>query len=153
MITIDDKVLVGDSDDGHLEDDRDISAILNVAHDLGGKLCWPDVEYAQVGLIDGPGNEVVAYTAALLTLVTLTRRHDLVLVYDHSGSRALAIGIMYLSLVGGKVAERVDFMRRRGWEEIIGEIIARSSESLPRLHKAHVEAFNKVPFGILEALL
>ena len=153
MFIISDQVRIGNSDDGYLREDRDISAVLNVAQDLGGTLCWPDVEYAQVGLVDGPGNEVAAYAAAVMTLVALTRRHDLALVYDHSGSRALAIGVMYLSLIEGKITERIDYMRRREWDEIVSGIQKRSEKPLPQVHSAHVKVFNKIPFGILEALL
>lgn len=159
MIRIDEKVWIGNSDDGCLKLDSSggthdkISAVLNVAQDLKGRVYWPTVEYAQVGLIDGPGNEVVAYSAAIATLVTLTRRHDGVLVYDHSGGRALAVVIMYLSLIEGKVAERIDFLRRRSWDELMVVVGARSNKKLPRPHPAHREAFYKIPFSALEIIL
>lgn len=154
MIAIDDKVWVGDSDDGHLADNDEISAVLNTAQDLSGRLCWPQVEYSQVGLVDGPGNEVVNYCSAILALVSLTRRHDAILVYDHNGSRALAVGVMYLSLTEGKVMERVDFLRRRCWDELIHSLEEAYKAPLPvKAHIAHIKAFNKIPFSVLEALL
>lgn len=154
MIAIDDKVWVGNSDDGYLKTNREITALLNVASDLSGRVCWPAVEYAQVGLEDGPGNEVVEYCAAILALVALTRRHDAILVYDHAGSRALAVGVMYLSLTEGKVAERVDFLRRRGWDELVATVQDGYKAAVPfKSHPAHIEAFDQIPFSMLEALL
>lgn len=153
MICLNEKILVGVSDDGYLKDDPDVDAVLNVAHDLAGKVSWPCVEYAQVGLIDGPGNEVVTYCAALLALISLSRHYSRVLVYDHSGSRALAVVIMYAALTEGKVAERVDFMRRRSWDEILLDLSSRAGKRLVEPNPEHRKAFYDLPFGILEALL
>ncbi len=153
MIRLNEKILVGTSDDGHLKDNPEVKAVLNVAHDLRGVKCWPRVEYAQVGLMDGPGNEVSTYCAALMALLSLERRYDRILVYDHSGSRALAVVIMYTALTEGKVAERVDFMRRRSWDEILLDLSSRAGKRLAEPNPEHRKAFYDLPYGILEALL
>ena len=158
MTRIDEKVWVGDSDDGHLKDNPEFSAVLNVAHDLEGVLSWPEVEYMQVGLVDGPGNEVITYCAAIVALVALTQKHDKILMYDHNGGRALAVALMYLTVLEGKIVKRVGNPtlfphRRRGWEEHIFDLRTKHTGKLPDSNAAHVAAFYKIPYDILEVLL
>lgn len=154
MIQLSDNLWVGDSDDSYLKDAMldGVDAVLNVAHDLQGKCSWPKVEYAQVGLIDGPGNEISGYCAAVMSLVALLRRHDVVMVYDHDGGRALVVALMYLNLTFGKYRrEPVEWSHWMTWEERLATLTW--IEGLPTPHTAHIEAFNRLPYGVLEALL
>ena len=74
-------------------------------------------------------------------------------VVDHNGSRAIAVAIMYVALTGGKVIERVDFMRRRSWDEILLDLSRRAGGRLIEPNPEHRKAFYDLPYGILEALL
>lgn len=153
MIRLTDGVWIGDS-----ADVRDVGvvgagAVLNVARDLTGMVGWPNVEYAQVGLVDGPGNDVNDYVAALLVLAAMLQRHDCVLVYDHAGMRALAIGIMWVSLKGGRRPAHPSFQRRAGWDELLDELRGRCKCRVPTPDDAHREAYGRIPFGLLEALI
>lgn len=131
-----------------------IGGVLNVAVDLNGEQGWPDVEYAQVGLVDGPGNETTDYCAALLALVALVRRHENILVYDHNGGRALAVGLMYLSLMESKRVVHPTFMGcRLGWGQVLDVVRIYTGMPLPSPHTAHAKAFEKIPFGLLEAFI
>jgi hypothetical protein len=124
------------------------TAVLNVAQDLAGAIGWPDVEYAQVGLIDGPGNEVGDYCSAILALRMLTRRHDVVLVYDHAGERALVVGMMYLNVVEGQFrSHTAAWGYWPTWQERLA--LVRRILQLPEPHAAHAEAFNLIPWGVL----
>lgn len=155
MIKLSDKVWIGNSLDGagyDFEFDK-IKAILNVAQDLQGLVGWPDgFEYAQVGLIDGPGNEMTAYCAAILCLKTLLQRHDSVLVYDHDGGRAMVVALMYLNLTGGQL--RPDPMAWSHWPTWSERVVLSCPRcaGLPMVHSAHVTAFNKMPWGLIEVL-
>lgn len=113
----------------------EFSAVLNVTVDY-----WPihystEIEYATVGLIDGPGNDLAAYHAAVLKLCSLLRHHT-VLVHDHNGaSQAVAVCIMTLHL-----------LHRRGWtywQEKIGR----------EPHEAHKHAFNRMNWRLLTSVL
>lgn len=162
MTKLTDNLWIGDSDDEQALDKApfEITAILNVAQDLQPTCGWDDgVESMQVGLIDGPGNEVVAYCAAVLALVALSRRHDRVLVYDHDGGRALAVALMYLNLVEGKYrADPLSWSHWLTWEERSVKVLTTwyesdQSSSLPIPHPAHAEVFARMPFGVMEAIL
>lgn len=154
MIRVAEGLWVGDSDDarGYVEE---IDGVLNVAQDLQSRVGWPYVEHMQVGLIDGPGNELVTYNAAVMALVTLCRRHKGVLIYDHKGGRAMAVSAMYLNLIGGKFRlNPLSWSHWLTWDERIREIkISETDEILPTVHEAHKHAFAKLPYGLLEALL
>lgn len=106
--------------------------ILNVAQDLCGKCGWPAVEYAQVGLIDGPGNTLAGYAAAILALAELQKRGK-TLVFCHTGGRALAVVLMYLEMHA-----------RRGWDVWLRVLNERVEGDLPVVHDAHRQAFNKL---------
>lgn len=148
---------VGNSEDGMFADlaINDITGVLNVAVDLqdsGGPA--RDIECMKVGLVDGPGNEVVTYCAAILAVSSLFRRHEAVLVYDHDGGRATAVSMMYLNLVRGKHRpDPVGWSWWMSWDERLAAIDAEVLTRLPKPHEAHVRAFGKVPFGILETIL
>lgn len=115
-----------------------VQSILNVAQDLRGEAGWPDVDYMQVGLIDGPGNTVAAYHAAVLALVALQKRAT-TLVMCHGGSRSMSVCLMYLNLV---VAER-------GWDGWIELLSERVDGDLPVPHPAHRDMFNKLNWKLL----
>lgn len=155
MIKFTDKLVIGESADVEHGDlgKHGITAVLNVASDLPKhKKCGDGMEYAQVGLVDGPGNEVGDYCAAVLALSSLVRRHSRVLVYDHDGARSLVVGMMYLRLVEGKVKVRSDYLRRRTWEEMGGWVLGYFEDKGVSIHQAHVEAFDKLPYGLLEVM-
>lgn len=140
MIQVDAGLWVGDSHDGDRADESDVSfgAVLCVAQDLEGLVGWGlGIEYMQVGLIDGPGNVMAAYHAAVLALVVLMRRHEVVLVYCHTGGRALAVAIMYLCLTG---------WRGWGWWE---NALRENNDDLPQVHEAHRAAFDKINWRLL----
>lgn len=157
MIQLTDSLWIGDSDDGYVFASSEVvGGVLNVAEDLRGECGWPDVEYAQVGLVDGPGNEITSYCAAILTLAALLRRHQVVVVYDHDGGRALAVCMMYLNLVGGKYRPHTTaWSHWLTWKERLAHVMTdvRANEVLPQVHTAHKEVFTKIPYGVLEVLL
>lgn len=166
MIRLTDELWIGVSNDAYLEKREQIvkacnnlksvgvTAILNVAHDLRCSLGWPDFECAQVGIVDGPGNEISGYCAAILALVSLRRKHDKVIIYDHDGGRSLAIALMYLNLVSGKQQPVSMFLGRwLTWGERLLTVDDSVRSLLPKVHPAHIEAFTKIPYGLLEALL
>lgn len=129
-----------------------IGAILCVSQDMWPTHCWADgYETGHVGLIDGPGNTITMYCAAILALHNLLTRNS-VLLCCHDGGRSVAVALMYLSLREGCIKERVDFLRRRSWEEVFMIMVDKVGK-LPIPHKVHIEAFSKIPFGILETLL
>lgn len=117
-----------------------IAAILNVAHDLKGVVGWPDVEYTQVGLIDGPGNALSTYYAAVLSLHGLIKRHR-TLVICHECSRSMAVAAMYLNIGAGY-----------NWKALITLLLERLDTDLPVPHEAHREAFDKMDWCTLQTL-
>lgn len=142
MIRLTDNLWIGTSDDEKKVSHDRITAVLNVAHDMTGTHGWADgIEYMQVGLIDGPGNPIAAYHAAVFALVTLLKRHD-TLACCHTGGRAMAVALMYLHLTGG-----------RGWDGRIELLKERVEDELPVPHEAHKEAFHKMNWRLLTAAL
>lgn len=141
MIRLTDDLWIGDSGDGFNARALNVDAVLNVARDLRGMVGHPTIEYAQVGLVDGPGNTHAAYCAAVLTLASLIERYE-VMVYCHTGSRSMAVALMYLNATA-----------RRGWDgwmELLGE---RVDIPLPVPHEAHRAAFDKINWRVLAKLL
>lgn len=142
MIRLSDTLWIGDSSVGQRElwSSR-IGAALNVAQDLRADIGWPDVEYMQVGLIDGPGNPLGAYYSAVLALDSLLLRRN-TLVFCHTGSRSMAVGAIYLNAKAGLK-----------WDELIALLRERVDGDLPSPHKAHREAFDRIDWKLLEKIL
>lgn len=140
----------GDAEHANLSE-VGITALLNVAHDLEGKRGHSDgLLYAQCGLMDGPGNVIAVYHAAVLMLSVLRNKTSRdegrkVLVYDHNGSsNAVAAVIMYLHVT-----------RRMGWEywlKIIAEKFAIPVEDA-RVNSAHRDAFNRINWRLLSSVI
>lgn len=107
-------------------------SVLNVAHDLRGKVGWPDVVYMQVGLIDGPGNTHAAYCAAALALHALQERGP-TMVFCHNGGRSLAVVLMYLNLLSP-----------HRWDDLLAILKERIDVKLPEVNEAHITAFNQI---------
>lgn len=169
MIKLADKIYIGNSSDEQYIDlvEFKIDGLLNVAKDLRGKYRWTtDIERAQVGLIDGPGNILSSYSAAVLVLYTLTDRCEGILVFDHDGGRSLAIVVMYLSLRNGKTSSHPTILNHWApWDvifkEVCGHAVYSQSErkddtgltKIPKVHEAHKEAYDVMPFSLLESLI
>ena len=138
MIKLTDDLWIGSADEkiGNIHT-VGIVSVLNVAQDLRGVCGWPDVEYAQVGLIDGPGNLAAAYYAAVLVLAMLLKRGR-VLVFCHSGGRSLAVALMYLSV-----------LTRIEWDRCFDMVRERVDVDLPAMHPAHKEVFDKMDHKFL----
>ena len=147
MIKLTENLWIGDSSDERHADlaSLDIAAVLNVAHDLGCTRRHPGIgpEYAHVGLVDGPGNTVADYCAAVLALATLVRRRGRVLVCCHSGGRAMAVALMYLDVVWGM----------HGWEWCLEILRERVDADLPVPHAAHRAVFERIDVRLLAGLL
>lgn len=167
-------IWVGDSDAAFLEGERagGISAVLNTAADLPPPLVaiddegryriwerWQGVEYAQVNLLDGPGNTTADYCAAVLTLASLVERHAQVLVYDHGGGRGLAVALMYLGLArgrrpaGGSGSAASSPHCWEPWSPLREYVRGKWGGDWPEVHEAHAAAYDKLPFAIMETLL
>lgn len=167
MINVADGIWVGSSSDeenlhryyknykSDMGKDLDISAVLNVAVDMPRKQYRLDIEYAQVGLVDGPGNLRSAYCASLLMLSTLLKRHKSVMVCCHDGkSRSIAVVVMYLTLKGGRVSSHPTFLNHwKSWDVIIKEIEIYCGNKIDDPHESHKEAWDNLPLGILEQLI
>ena len=147
---LEDKLWIGNSHDVEHGDLSSVDAILNVACDLRDTV-WRDdgLEYVQIGLIDGPGNEMIVYHAAVLMLVAL-HRHGSVLVYCHTGSRAISVAIMYLELTypSGTSAPHICGCGWDGWLERVHRILG---DGMLALHDAHRIAFEGINWRLLEA--
>lgn len=101
-------------------------AVLNVACDMAStRDCHDTAAVAHVGLIDGPGNEVEMYAAALYVLHTLMKKYD-VLVCCHTGSRALAVCVMYLAITSDT-----------SWDRIVELLNERMDKELFDMNEAH----------------
>lgn len=146
MTKITEMIWLGNSSDAEHADlaANGIQAILNVAHDLEGKRGWHDgVEYAQCGLVDGPGNTLASYHAAVMKLLALTRGGRRTLVYCHEGrSQSVAVAIMALH-VGGE---------RQGWDGWL-KIIREKKDEVVTPHEEHRRAFNRMNWRLLSSVL
>lgn len=122
-----------------------IGASLNVAQDLVSMIGWyHHIESMHVGLIDGDGNELCTYIAAVLALHALLKRHN-TLIYCHTGTRALTIAIMYLSAYTGK-----PYLSFDNWRSILGE---KSDIGLPMPIGVHIEAYEKMNWIFLKEMM
>ncbi len=156
MIHINDNIIVGKWEDVSHVVDNDIEGVLCVAQDMNIGSKWvKGVEYAQVGLVDGPGNTIAGYSSAVLTLATLLARHKKVMVCCHDGaSRSIAVAVMYLILKTGKVSTHPTFFNYwKTWDKMICEIYEKPGPTFLKVHLAHREACDRMPFGILEELV
>ena len=148
LTKITDCLWIGNSTDAVKADlhGNGISALMNCAHDLEGERGWNDhVEYAQCGLVDGPGNTMMAYHAAVMKLAALVMGGRKPLVYDHEGhSQSVAITICVLHILNG----------RRGWDYWRSFIVERGHE-LPddKPHPEHLTAFNRINWRVLMGVL
>lgn len=156
MIQITNGLWIGNNDDersGNL-DAIGIKAVLNTAHDLIGFRGWPHIEYAQVGIIDGPGNLPIAYISAALCIAILMERHNVILVYDHSAIRSLLAGITYLNLKEGQHrSSPTSWGYWPNFNERLEMVEQKIGLKLPRPHEAHEEVFNKIPWGLIAPLV
>ncbi len=137
-------IWLGNSRDMHEADLRKhkVDAILNTAHDLECNRGWPDgVLYVKCGLVDGPGNTMAAYHAAVLMLCSIVTGGRKVLVSDHdAGSRACAVIIMAMHA-----------MRRMGWEHW-AKIIAEKTGREVAVHLEHRKAFNRINWRLMSSV-
>lgn len=136
LVQLTDDVWVGNSADEKGSDLKGWAA-LNVAHDLRPTRGWPDVEYAHVGLVDGPGNPPEAYCAAVMALAALIAKGRRVMVCCHTGSRSVAVVAMYLHSVNGL-----------GWDHNMELLKERAAGDLPEPHRAHREACECLTFVV-----
>lgn len=159
MIRVADNLWVGGSTAPKNAPAVGAAAVLCVANDMRDNNDVFAIEYDQVGLVDGPGNEVTDYCAAMFCLKAMLRRHEAALVYDHDGRRAMVVAAMYLNLVGGQV--RPDPMSWSHWPTWIERITiistyCRDNEVVrliaSKIDQAHVDIFNKMPWGLIEVL-
>lgn len=142
MTQLTDNIWIGDSSVSW----RDVRAskidgVLNVAQDLRGIMGWPDVEYMQVGLIDGPGNPATSYCAAALALSALIGRHKRILVCCHTGSRSMAVVMMYLNIAAG-----------HSWDGLLALLRERVDADLPIPNAAHRAAFDGMDWRLLASI-
>lgn len=132
--------------------DFDLGAILNVAQDLRSTCGWAEVRYYHCGLVDGPGNPLSAYAAAVLTLHTILERGSC-LVCCHDGGRAVAVAMMYLILKRGKVSAHPTFLNHwTSWGKMWEELSDKLGMPIPTPHEAHREAFERLPLSLIEGL-
>lgn len=124
MNQITDNIWIGDSHDARNAEAlraAGITAILNVAHDLRDVLGWPEFHLAHCGLIDGPGNRLEHYVAAVNQLIAFIKDGHRVLIHCHAGhSRSVSVAIMYL-----------DRESKFGWEHWRAYIRERRPTMLP----------------------
>lgn len=147
MLNLTDNLWIGNSSDEELtlfhHKLKVIDSVLIVAHDMAPTNGWPDgIEYMQVGIIDGPGNPLAAYHAAVLALAALAKRGK-VLVCCHDGGRSLAVAIMYLYLVG----------EGPSWDESIDRLVARQVGVVPAINDVHKQAFRLMDWTMLSRVV
>lgn len=138
MVEIIENLFIGNSGDGY---DRSKAYLLNVAQDLPGVRGWPTCTYEQVALVDGPGNPLTSYIAAVMLLFNHVKLGT-VMVYCHEGSRSLTVVLMYLHIVTGL-----------GWDGCLQMVRERVEEELPVPHEAHREAFAKINWPLIRTLV
>ncbi len=145
MTRLTDYIWIGDSADAASSDlnEPKIAVLFNCAHDLQCIRGWVHgVEYVHVGLVDGPGNSLATYTAALLRLCSVVLGKQRVLVYDHDGgSRATALVIMCMHA-----------LHRRGWVHWLEWVRSKLDQQVAP-HDAHFHAFNAVNWRLVSQTL
>ena len=129
MIQITDNISIGGQYD---ERNAKVDVVLNVALDLVVTRSWPDVEYAHIPLIDGPGNHIGLYCAAVMSLISFGGKN--ILVCCHGGrSRSLAVVLMMMGV-----------RYRHRWDECLTILQERIDAELIEPHGAHKKAFDDV---------
>lgn len=119
-------------------------AVLVVAHDMVPTNDWKTgLEYMHVGIVDGPGNPLAVYHAAVLALVGLMKRHKRVLVCDHVGSRALVVCIMYLYLLGDGPS----------WDEHLERLTKQHGKDMLPINTIHRKAFFTMDWSMMTRVL
>ncbi len=155
MLKVTDAVYIGNSYDERKA--VGFKGVLNVACDLAPtRDCMDAVEYAHIGLLDGPGNELSDYVSATFALTSLIRRWTRVMVCCHTGGgRSLAVVVMYLTLTGGKRrAATTAWSYWPTWQEALEGMYEKMTvRPLEEPHAAHAEAYAAMPWGVLEVLL
>lgn len=156
MIKINNNICIGDSDDvidfGRVQKLYSIKALFNVAQDLHIPIGWPDIEYAQVGLIDGPGNVPSVYHAAVLTLAMLIKRHKVVMVCCHSGTRSVAVIAMYMSL-SAIIGQGWPGDWQVSWYGWLSWMRSQSGQDIPVPHDEHKKAFDMMNWRLLTTVM
>lgn len=169
LIELTDKVSVGDGDaEKDAARNKTFDSILVVAHDMDPTGTWNKVNryshqwlheaglgnvvdlggvrYSHVGLIDGPGNRLAMYHAAVLALAALAARGR-TLVCCHDGGRSIAVAIMYLYLMG----------EGPHWDEAVIRMVNSrplgSKFPLALPHEIHKKAFTLMDWGMLTRVL
>ncbi len=152
MIKITDNISIGGALDEQQGVLTEFGAILNVAQDLHGTRGWKEIEYAQVGLIDGPGNPPSAYISAVLMLHTLLCRHKRVLVLCHGMRRSIVVVLIYLILKKGRTSDNpsLTFTNWTTWDTVLSELNLPSP--IP-IHPAHREVFDALPLSLMEMMI
>lgn len=155
MPRVTDGLMYGGHDEMRAAPKLGVGGLLCVAPDKSCEWEWPCVEFMQVGIADGPGNELADYCAAVLALSSLMRKHDLVLVFDHEGKRALAVCIMYLCLARGRRpaggGESNNAHCWTPWQALMLEVEHKLG-SILKLDKAHISAYDTMPYALLEVI-
>lgn len=129
MIQVTDNIWIGGSvDEFNCEH---MTAILNVAIDL--RRTNPKTPYAQCPLIDGPGNNLNAYRAAVFQLMSFLEDGRRVLVCCHDGGRSLAVVLIFLH-------QATDTSH----SELLKILQERTDVDLPKVHEAHRQAFKEL---------
>lgn len=139
MIKLTNEVYIGIAADGEY---GGLPAVLNVACDLKPVKWRFGNEYAQVGLVDGPGNPTSSYCAVVLVASSLVFRYGTVLIVGHDLGRALAVAAMYL-----KLSHDLD------WDQMMGRLRERVEMDLPEPHQAHRAAYDRMPWDWLRGML
>jgi len=138
VIVINDKLMVGSSFDENKV--KGVDAILNVAKDLLPTRDWGSgIEYVHIGLVDGPGNLMEYYYAAVMALSGLLKDGRKVLVCCHDGgSRSMAVVAIYLNLIHGT-----------GWDNLLSIVREGTDDSIPEPRAEHRAAFDKINWRLL----
>ncbi len=163
LIKMMDKIWIGDFEaEKDAARNKTFDAVLVVAHDMDPIGTWHEVnrysaqwlyesglgnmnhlggvKYTHVGLIDGPGNKLAMYHAAVLALAALAARGK-TLVCCHDGGRSLSVAIMYLYLMG----------EGPSWDEAVERLT--DGCKLEWVHRAHRKAFFMMDWGMLTRVL
>ena len=139
MIQVADNLWAGNSTD---ERKAEVGSILNVAKDLVPTRGWAQgINYFHVGLVDGPGNPIESYYAAVMSLVSLAKLGGKVMVCCHGGkSISLAVAMMYLQITTEGSYE---------WDNLLQMVRERNDTDIPEPNKAHKLAFDRLNWTLL----